>query len=96
VLLRIETYSAPAWEPGADEVTVRSGVGDGGADQGPAPVGTEGPVGHGACDELFELVGVDDALQGGGGQRFFDDGDDRLASGVVVDEAAGQEIGGLG
>ncbi|WP_329265043.1 hypothetical protein OG223_52710 [Streptomyces sp. NBC_01478] len=29
MLLRIETYSAPAWEPGADEVTARSGAATG-------------------------------------------------------------------
>lgn len=71
-----------------------SGVDDDGDDEGLAAVGAERPVRHGAGEELFELARVPDAFLSRGGQRLLDDRDDRLEGGVVVDEAAGQEVGG--
>ncbi len=58
MLLRIETYFAPAWVPGADEVTARSGVDDDGDDWGPAPAGTEDPVGHDAFAHQITLLHI--------------------------------------
>src|SRR3954451_4592282 len=88
--------TGPRPEPGTVLPGCGSGVDDDGDDEGLAGGGAERPVRHGTGEELFELVCVSDAFLGRGGQGLLDDGDDRLEGGVVVDEAAGQEVGGLG
>src|SRR5690349_8083645 len=82
---------SPTRRPG-ERSGAGSGVDDDRDDDRAAPVGAVRPLAHGARDELLELGRAADPLLGRPGQRLLDQRLDLGEGGLVVHEAAGQEV----